>query len=100
LASIRLLVTLGFGVAMLSGIIFAIPASYHSYCAAFHWKPGTTRIWLTWRSAIYYPDHLDEIGLFHRSQAFKFYKKAFACWAVMLGLLPLIFLVRYFLISN
>jgi hypothetical protein len=70
---------------MLGGIIFAIPASYHSFRAAFHWKPGTPRLWLTWRSAIYYPDHLDEIGLFHRGQAFKLYKKAFACWAVMIA---------------
>jgi hypothetical protein len=100
LASVRLLLILGFGAAMLGGIIFAIPMSYHSICAAHHWKPGTPRLWLRWRSAIYYPDHLDEIGLRHRSQALKFSKKAFACWAVMLGLLPVILLVRYFLISN
>ena len=91
-----MIVAIGCGIAMLGGILYAIPATYYSLCAAFHLKPDipVRRRLLMPYSAIYYPELLDEIGLLYRSQAFKFQKGAFSLWTVMMALLLVLFFTR------
>jgi len=86
------------GAAMLSGIVFMIGGAYHgtraSYCqrqdAPFRWIVALNRF-----NAAWFADQLNEEGLYHRSQAFKFQKWALGCWAVMAAAIAgIIFLSR------
>jgi hypothetical protein len=93
----RTILGVALAAAMLSGVVFMIFGSYHSiraaYClrsdAPFRWLVAINRF-----NAAWFPDQLNEVGLRHRSQVFKYQRRAIGCLTVMIGLALVLFFTR------
>ncbi len=85
------------GIAMLVGIAYLICGSYHGIRAAYCRRPDAPFRWMVALgrfNTAWFADQLNEIGLRHRSQAFKFQRRAIACWTLMAVLWVILFLSR------
>lgn len=84
-------------VAMLAGIVYAIFGSYHGIRAVYYRRSDAPFRWLVTLNcfnAVWFADQLNEVGLHHRNQAFKYQRRAIGCWAVMMGLALVLFFTR------
>jgi len=80
------LIVVGLGLTFLAAV-YGLRASLHrAENAPYRWLVAANR----WQAA-WFPDQLNEIGLLHRSQAFRLLRLALACWGAML--IPMAFLL-------
>jgi hypothetical protein len=93
----RTALAVALGIAMPTSIAMAFCSAYHTiraaYCrrtdAPFRWIVALNRI-----NAVLFADQLNEVGLQHRSEAFKYQIRAIVCWVVGAVLVLILFLTR------
>jgi hypothetical protein len=91
------ILTAAIALTMLGGIALALCGSYHSIRAAYCRRsdaPYRLLVALNPFNAVCFADQLNEVGLMHRRQAFKFQGWAIACWGAMVALGLVLFLTR------
>jgi hypothetical protein len=81
----------------LSGIALQFCGLYHGIRAAFCRRSDAPYRWLVALNpfnAAWFADQLNEVGLMHRRQGFKFLRWAVASWGTMAVLAVVLFLTR------
>jgi hypothetical protein len=93
----RTIVAIACVLTMLGSVICMICGSYHGVRAAYYRRPDAPYRWLVALNpfnAAWFSDQLDEVGLRHRREAFKFQRRAIACMGIVAALGIVLFLTQ------
>jgi hypothetical protein len=93
----RMILATAIAITWLGGIVLLFWGAYHNIRAACCRRSDAPHRWpvaLNRFNAAWFADQLNEVGLMHRSRAFKFQRWAVASWGAMIAFGVVLFLTR------